>query len=231
MQRYSNRFGPARQPRYALARREPVRIPVRVGSAKPAGSPNRTADFGPPAPQEAPIDRLAGLQTRLMEAVDEIDSLKGQLASVSDELAEAQTEAAAYRDKYLRLAAEFESGKKRAEQRFALEAAEAQERLLLDLLPVADNLERALAHEAEQADPDALRKGVELTLRAFGDTMRRWGVRTIRPQGEPFDPAWHEAIALTPDEILPSGSVAHVEQTGYAVGDRLLRPAKVVVVR
>lgn len=141
-----------------------------------------------------------------------------------------QAEAAEWRDKYLRLAAELENSKRRAEQQYRHRAQQSQERLIRDLLPLADNLERALAHAGTTVAQSGLYSGVELTLRDFLAALSRHGVERIEALGEPFDPELHEAIGAAPHPTLPPGTVMHVELPGYTYQDRLLRPARVMVV-
>lgn len=170
------------------------------------------------------------LQAELAQARSQIEALQAEL----DQAVQPKPQPAdraddeSYRDKYLRLAAEFENSRRRLERLYEHQAGEERERVLRDVLPLADNLERASAHA--DGDDDALRQGMELTLRAFNEVLSRHGVRPVRPQpGEAFDPQWHEAIALLPGDGLEAGSIAHVQETGYALGEKLLRPARVVV--
>lgn len=134
-----------------------------------------------------------------------------------------------WKDKYLRLAAETENSRKRMERSYAQQAQQAQEALLGDILPLADNLERALAHSEETADIAAIRAGVAATLQQLQQTLARYGVQPIPAKGQPFDPEQHEAIAVVPYPALPPHTVIRVEQTGYTIQDKLLRPARVVV--
>lgn len=130
--------------------------------------------------------------------------------------------------KLLRLAAEFENYKKRMEREQALARAYANERLLERLLPVVDNLERALAAADTQAE-DGLVHGVDLTLRELLEVLRREGVEAIDAEGQAFDPTVHEAVLTQPSQDLPEGSVISQIEKGYRYKDRILRPAKVVV--
>ena len=111
---------------------------------------------------------------------------------------------------------------------FALSAEQEKERLLGDFLEVADNLERALAN-ADPARPEALIEGVQAIQRQFGQTLAKHGVRKFEAEGKPFDPERHEALSLLHRPDLPPNSVVHVIQPGYTIGDRVLRPARVVV--
>lgn len=138
-----------------------------------------------------------------------------------------EAEAAAWQDKYTRLYAELENTKKRLARIYDIQAEEQAERLLRDMLPLADNLERALTHTSGEETEAGLRQGVEITLSAFADALAKHGVGVIQAQGQPFDPEWHEAVGAIPHRMLSPGTVVRVEQKGYTFHDRLLRPARV----
>lgn len=136
-----------------------------------------------------------------------------------------------WQQRFENLQAEMEQVRKRWEQRLAMEVADARNRILTDMLPVADHLEMAVQYartfEGDQAA--AFIGNVESVRRAFLETLRRYGVERIDPVGERFDPRKHEAVAK-----VKNGSVAvdHVEQVitvGYLDGERVLRPARVIV--
>ena len=129
-----------------------------------------------------------------------------------------------WREKYIRLAAELENNKKRLEQRYTLETQQNQEKLLRAMLPLADNLERALTH---QASVDAA--GLALIRRAFLATLAEFDVTPLEVKGRPFDPELHEAVGLLPHPQAESGTVIAVEETGYTYQGKLLRPARVLV--
>jgi molecular chaperone GrpE len=134
-----------------------------------------------------------------------------------------------WRDRALRLQAEMDNYRKR-QQRLAEERiVEEREQLLRAFLPVADDLERAL--NANKVGLESLREGVELTHQTLMQILDQEGVKRIPTIGRPFDPTWHEAVGTVPHqkaEIEP-GMVAVVVQEGYRLGDRLLRPARVIV--
>lgn len=138
---------------------------------------------------------------------------------------------ATWQEKYTRLQAEVENLRKRWDQRFAVESAEFRRRVLVDMLPLADHLDLALAHAptTEEAGIKNFIGNIEATRRAFLETLRRYGVERIEPVGEPFDPNCHEAIGHAPATEMPAEHVAQVVQAGYREGDRLLRPARVLV--
>jgi molecular chaperone GrpE len=137
---------------------------------------------------------------------------------------------AAERDEYLndlkRVAAEFENYRKRAARDQADFALRANERLVKELLPVLDDLGRAL-EAAEKHEEVKLEEGVRLVHRQLAETLRKEGLAEIETDGK-FDPHVHEALLTQPSEA-PEGSVIDVVQKGYRLGDRVLRPARVVV--
>jgi len=107
----------------------------------------------------------------------------------------------------------------------------AREDLIKDLLPVFDNLERATAHAETATDVKALSDGIGLVMRQFLDTLSKIGIERIKAQGEPFDPAFHEAVQQFETTEHPPGTVMHEVQAGYKQGDKLVRPAIVVVAK
>jgi molecular chaperone GrpE len=134
-----------------------------------------------------------------------------------------------WRDRALRLQAEMENFRKR-QQRLADEHIAADhERLLRSFLHVADDLERAL--NADGVDAESLRRGVDLTYQSLMRIMDQEGVEPIQAEGQPFDPAWHEAVSTIPSQYAGAepDTVVEVVQAGYRLGDRLLRPARAIV--
>jgi len=147
------------------------------------------------------------------------------------EEASASAEEQSWQEKYARLQAEVDNLRKRWEQRATSETAEAKRRILNDMLPLADHLDLAMQHAPTGDDP-ALKSflaNIEATRRAFLETLRRYGVERVDPQGELFDPHLHEAIGHTPAPGVPADHVAQVVQAGYIEGDRVIRPARVLV--
>jgi molecular chaperone GrpE len=129
-------------------------------------------------------------------------------------------------DRLLRLAADFENYKKRAAREREEYVAHANERLVKDLLPILDDLERALA-AAEQHQEAQLEEGVRLVHRSLAQLLQRNGVKEIATEGK-FDPHVHEALLSQPSEA-EEGSVLDVVQKGYTLADRVVRPARVVI--
>jgi molecular chaperone GrpE len=130
-------------------------------------------------------------------------------------------------DRLLRLAADFENYKKRAARERQEYVSFANERLLKELLPVLDDLERAL-NSAERHEEAQLEEGVRLVHRSLASLLERQGVQEISTEGK-FDPHVHEALLAQPSEEAEHGDVLDVIQKGYKIGDRVVRPARVIV--
>jgi molecular chaperone GrpE len=132
------------------------------------------------------------------------------------------------RDRMLRIAAEFENYKKRVRREQSEGESKARESVLRDVLEVADNLQRAAEFD-EKADFKSLQKGLELVNRLFQGKLERYEVRPFESKGQPFDPHVHDAVSQLPSPDAAPGTVIGEVQKGYKIGDRLLRPALVVV--
>ena len=141
------------------------------------------------------------------------------------------------RDKFLRAVAETDNVRKRAEREVAEARAYGIANFARDAIGVADNLARALDAIAPEARANAdetlkaLLDGVDLTRREMRNTLKKHGVRELDPSGEKFDPNFHQAMYEVPDPEAAAGTVVQVMQTGYAIGDRVLRPALVAVAK
>lgn len=134
-------------------------------------------------------------------------------------------------DQILRLRAEFDNTKKRLE-RDKLDAIRfANERLLLEVLEVADNFDRALASLAGETDSDKIRKGLELTHGQLHRILDKQGVEPVQSVGQAFDPRYHEAVGVGESEDAEDGAILEEYQKGYLLNGRLLRPSRVKVAR
>lgn len=138
-------------------------------------------------------------------------------------------ELVAARDEQVRLLAEMDNLRKRAARDVEAARKYGAERLLGDLLPVADSLEAGL--RAGGVDPARLAEGMAATLRLFDKALEKHGLETIEPQGQPFNPELHQAMSLVDGGGVAPGTVVTVFQKGYRLNDRLLRPAMVAVAR
>ena len=152
-------------------------------------------------------------------------------ADLPTQLAAKTREAEEYYDRLLRLAAEMENLKKRLEREKADLLRFANENLIKELLPVVDNLERALEHGRELKAPPPLLEGVELVHQGFLAVLAKFGVTPLVSVGQAFDPAFHNAVMQEEAPEIPDGSVIKELQKGYLMHQRLLRPAMVVVAR
>ena len=150
------------------------------------------------------------------EQVEQIEQVEGQ-----------QPEPDVVDDRLLRLAADFDNYKKRAARERVEYVTRANERLLKELLPILDDLERAL-NSAEEHEEAQLQEGVRLVHRSLASLLQRNGVEEISTEGK-FDPHVHEALLQQPAEDKESGDVVDVIQKGYTLGDRVVRPARVIV--
>lgn len=150
-----------------------------------------------------------------------------------DRLAELEAVIAGHQGEVLRLHADMQNVRRRAEQDVERAHKYGQEKLVSELLPVIDNLERALqaADDQEGGLISALKEGVELTLKSFLDCLRKFNVEAIDPMGEPFNPQYHEAMGMVESTTAEPDSVVMVMQKGYLLNGRVLRPAMVMVAR
>ena len=132
-------------------------------------------------------------------------------------------------DLYLRSQADMENLKRRFQKEKDELVKFSNESLIRQLLPVVDNLNKALEHSQDGNSLNALSEGVELTLKGLTDTLKRAGVEEVKALGEPFDPNFHEAMCEQEDNCVKSGTVIQELQKGYVLNKRLIRPAMVVV--
>jgi molecular chaperone GrpE len=150
--------------------------------------------------------------------------------SLDEVIAQLQVDAAEARDASLRAQADAQNVKRRAEQDVEKARKFALEQFSKELLPVMDNLERAL--EAAPENEELVRpiaEGVELTLKSFADAMKKFKIEVVDPLGEPFDPQFHQAMSMVENPEVEPNTVTLVMQKGYVLNDRLLRPAMVMV--
>jgi molecular chaperone GrpE len=145
-------------------------------------------------------------------------------------LEDARGKADEHWDQCLRLQAEMDNLRKRAERDVASAHKFALERFATELLPVRDSLEMGLAaFAAEGADPEKLREGVELTLQMLISAMGKFEIREVDPENEAFNPDFHQAMSMQERDDVEPNTVVTVVQKGYLLNERLLRPAMVIV--
>ncbi len=155
------------------------------------------------------------------------------VAELQQKLSAAEKEKKDNWDRYLRAAADLENTRKRQKREIEDARFETKNKVLKEMLPVVDNLERAIEHAgggAADKAPNPIVEGVQLVLRQFTTAFERLDVTPVEAMGQPFDPNLHEAISQQESD-QPPGTVIQVLQRGYRAGDRLLRPALVVVAK
>ena len=135
----------------------------------------------------------------------------------------------ALKDQLLRTVAESENIRRRASRDVENAHKYANEKLIEDLLPVIDSLEKALELPDQSDEAKAVLEGIEISLRIFRETLERAGIAIVDPLGEPFDPSRHEALAMVPNKEVEPNSVIEVVQKGYLLNERVVRAARVIV--
>jgi molecular chaperone GrpE len=187
------------------------------GAADPPGPPPQDTQTGAPADADA----------AQVEAGGNPETDPAQLTML---LEDARSKADQAHDQLLRTRAEMENMSRRQAKELENAHKFALEGFVKELLQVRDSLElgHAAAQEAD-ADVAKLREGTELTLKLLGDVMSKFGVERIQPEGEPFNPEFHQAMSMQPRADLPPNTVTTVIQSGYLLNGRLVRPALVMV--
>ena len=165
---------------------------------------------------------------------DEPDTKEKPLAKMTkpellEKITELQEESKNNFDLYLRSQAEMENIKKRNKKDKEDWVKYANETLIKEMLPVIDNLEKAISHSRNENSFDALKEGVALTLKGFMDALKKSGLAEVKAHGEPFDPNFHQAVSQQEDHNVEPGIILEELQKGYTLNDRLIRPSMVVV--
>lgn len=200
-------------------------------SGEAASTAKDRADIEPAREQEASdaaAEAVAAINTALDEA-SEGEIAESEAEELDDELAKLQEELAQARERVLRAQADAQNTKRRAEQDVEKARKFALERFCSELLPVVDNLERALEAGGDEEAVKPIAEGVELTLKSFLDALSKFHVEAVDPVGEPFDPELHQAMSLVENAEAEPNTVLAVMQKGYTLNGRLVRPAMVMV--
>ena len=198
---------------------------------------NKTTDES--TPEELDSDAIEKTSDDQQSQPDGPEEAKGQSeaeegqadaadSSVQDDTSEELTKV---KDQLLRTVAEMENVRRRAQRDVENAHKFAVEKLLSDLLPVVDSLEKAEEAAKTTDNADSMAEGISLSLKLFVSTLERSGIAIVDPLGEPFDPQLHEAMAMVPNPDAEPNSVMDVMQRGYTLNGRLVRAAKVVVVK
>lgn len=152
-----------------------------------------------------------------------------QSTAAQDVLTAKAEECKALNEKYLRLAAEFENYKRLAQRDQRDQIKFGNEQLLKELLPVVDNMERAIKAARDKGVSSALVQGVDLTLKQMSGALAKFGVQAVETVGQTFDPSAHQAVSQVPSDSVPPNHVVDEFQKGYRLHDRILRAAMVSV--
>jgi molecular chaperone GrpE len=174
--------------------------------------------------QEGVLETAAELDEVLQE--DQVENVQEENAE-NAELVAALAKVEEYKEAALRSHADAQNVRRRAEQDVQKAHKFGLEKFAKDIITVADNLERALA--SGDSENDAMREGVELTLKSLQETLTRFEVIALDPHGEPFNPEFHQAMTMVPNPEMEPNTVMDVIQKGYTLHGRLIRPAMVVV--
>ncbi len=180
--------------------------------------------------EENPEQSAAGAETQGESEENTQDNNGASEPSLEEVVGQLQVDAAQARDAALRAQADAQNIKRRAEQDMEKARKFALEGFCKELLPVIDNLERAL--EAAPDNEEVVRpiaEGVELTLKSFVDAMNKFKIEVVNPLGEPFDPEFHQAMSMVENPDVEPNTVTLVMQKGYTLNGRLVRPAMVMV--
>ncbi len=165
----------------------------------------------------------------LGDEIDQNDDVEKHISKLEENLAQSETQAAEYLDGWQRARAEFSNARKRLER----ERAEAYGKAAIDyakkVLPILDDFDRALANVPESVEQDEWYEGIILVSRKMHSILMDLNVERIEAVGQPFDPNIHEALSLTEAEGFESGTVVEELQSGYRLGDRVIRPTLVNV--
>ncbi len=158
------------------------------------------------------------------------EEMQTQIETLQQELEKATNDKDQYYQQMVRTAADMENLRKRTRREVNDSKVDTRAKTVREILPVIDNLQRAVDHAAATAsEDDATLKGVQMVLKQFSMALEKMNIKQVDALGNPFDPNVHEAISQMETDEFPPGSVCAVMQQGYVMGDRLLRPTMVVV--
>lgn len=202
-----------------------------VAGAAGAGRPMTEEEMVAEAIRRGEETAEAEIAADAQRAAQERDRLQNELDSVSDQIEAAKQQAAEANDRFLRLQADWDNYRRRTAQERLDERQRATEKLVVDLLPVIDDLERAIEHADNLTDPAAEQfiEGVSAVCNKLVGVLNKEGVEVVNPVGEAFDPLSHQAVSQIEDTEAYDETVAQVYQKGYRMGGKDIRTAMVVV--
>lgn len=194
-------------------------------------SNEHTPQQGEELQPEIETEQLDAEQTSEQQ-VEELTEDQQRIVELEAAVIAAESKVSEQKDSVMRAIADADNARKRAQGEIDKARKFALEKFAGELLPVADNLERALqVANPEDETIKPIVDGVELTLKSFISTIEKFGMKVIDPQGQPFNPEQHQAMSMQENAELPANTVLAVMQKGYEINGRLLRPAMVMVTR
>jgi molecular chaperone GrpE len=183
-----------------------------------------------PQGQQSSIEGSAADNSSKEQEIKMSKDEKKSLERLRQDLEETKSKAEENWNEYLRACAELENTKRRMQRDIENAHKFSVEKFITELLPVKDSLELGLAASKENnGNLEKLIEGVELTLKMFSDAVNKFGVEVVNPVDQPFDPEFHQAMAMQESNVVPQNTVIAVMQKGYIMHGRLVRPAMVVV--
>ncbi|QSX30996.1 nucleotide exchange factor GrpE [Shewanella cyperi] len=182
-------------------------------------------------PQQDPQDTVQESEIVTEEAslVDELTQANFRVEELEQALASAEAKVEEQKDSVIRAAAEVDNIRRRAAMDVEKANKFALEKFANELLPVLDNMERALAGGSSDEASKAMMEGVELTFKSLQTAVEKFGIKAVDPMGQAFNPEQHQAIGMQPSNDFPANTVMLVMQKGYELNGRLLRPAMVMI--
>ncbi|NJL00878.1 MAG: nucleotide exchange factor GrpE [Spirulinaceae cyanobacterium SM2_1_0] len=183
-----------------------------------------------PLPNEADPEQQAAEQHALSQQAQVIEALQTELETLRQKLNGVSQNADSYKAQYVRIAADFDNFRKRTQKEREENERQAKRTTIAELLPVVDNFERARAQIKPATDGEmAIHKSYQGVYKNLVDSLKRLGVSAMRPEGQEFDPNYHEAMLRQPTDEYPEGTVMEQLVRGYLIGDQVLRHAMVKV--
>lgn len=172
----------------------------------------------------------AGDAAKVEESTGEVNSVQSEVEALKEALAKAEQKATENYELALRTKAEAENMRRRQENELSNARKYGVEKFAQELLPVIDSMEMGLvAALDESSDVAKFREGSEMAIKMFKSVLEKFGAVAIDPQGEKFDPEYHQAMSMVENHEVPANTVLNVVQKGYKLHDRLIRPAMVIV--
>lgn len=207
--------------------------PVSAGTDEKPIPSDTTEDSQPSATaSETTVDAQAQVEPKTEGAEETETASKPTIETMRQQLDTAKQEAKNHWESLLRKQADYENLQKRVQRDLDNTRKYALEKFAGELLSIKDSMELGLeAALKPETQLDTVKEGIALTLKMLTDAMAKFDILEINPQGQKFDPHWHEAMVMQPSTEVEAGNVLHVHQKGYQLNDRLLRPARVVVAK